>query len=377
MKRRQLLAASQALAWPWALSAAEAQIQTPATPPVVSANDVLRFPRDFGAHADHRTDWWYFTGQLNSGQGAQVRTWGFQVTFFRSRVDTAQGNLSRFAAHQLIMAHAALSDVQSGVLRHEQRLARTGFSLVEISSEDTQVTLRDWTLQRTGPIDQSRYETHVAAPDFSLDLTLTQTQPLLLQGQAGYSRKGPLPEQASHYYSQPQLHTEGTLRMRVPGQSAWQILPVKGKAWMDQEWSETYLAPEAVGWDWIGMNLDNGAALCAFRLRRADGSTLWAGGTYRAPGQPSRAFDATEVQFKPGRLWSSPATAARYPVEWAVATPVGRFVVQAVMDAQELSGSQSMGNIYWEGLSRLLDGQGRHLGQGYLEMTGYAGKVRM
>lgn len=372
MQRRQWLQSASAMgvlsSWAWPAVAAPG--------PVVSADQALQFPRDFGAHEDHRAEWWYFTGQLQSGQGAQRRPWGFQITFFRSRVDTAQGNASRFAAHQLIMAHAALTDVQGGVLRHEQRLARTGFSLAEASTEDTHVILRSWTLDRTGPADRSRYEARVSAPDFSLHLSFMQTQPTILQGQAGYSRKGPLPEQASHYYSQPQLRVQGQLRHRQGPQSAWQELPVQGRAWMDHEWSESYLAPEAVGWDWVGMNLDDGSALTAFRIRRADGSTLWTGGSFRAPGQAARAFNADEVQFKPGRLWQSPATSARYPVEWLLITPAGRFTVQAVLDAQELSGAHSVGNIYWEGLSRLLGANGQLVGQGYLEMTGYAGKLR-
>ncbi len=374
IQRRQWLKSASAmtalLGGPWPAMSA------PSPGPVISADQTLQFPRDFGAHDDYRAEWWYFTGHLQSGQGAQSRPWGFQITFFRSRVDAAQGNASSFAARQLVMAHVALTDVKSGMLLHEQRLARTGFSLAETSSDDTHVVLRDWSLQRTGPNDHSRYEAQVNAPDFSLKLALTQTQPMVLQGQAGYSRKGPLPEQASHYYSQPQLQVQGQLRHRPSAQGPWQDLPVQGRAWMDHEWSESYLAPEAVGWDWVGMNLDDGSALMAFRLRRADGSTLWAGGSFRAPGQAARAFEADAVQFKPGRLWNSPATSARYPVEWLLTTPAGRFTVQAVIDAQELSGPHSVGNIYWEGLSRLLDAKGRQVGQGYLEMTGYAGKLR-
>jgi predicted secreted hydrolase len=74
----------------------------------------------------------------------------------------------------------------------------------------------------------------------------------------GFSRKGPLPEQASHYYSRPQLRVSGS----VDGK------PVKGVAWFDHEWSTTVLDPSAAGWDWTGINLDDGSALVAFRIRR-------------------------------------------------------------------------------------------------------------
>jgi predicted secreted hydrolase len=251
-------------------------------------------------------------------------------------------------------------------LWHEQRLARTGFGLAQASPGDTQVNLRDWQLQRLGPMDQSRYLARVHTEQFALDLTLNQTQPLLLQGQAGYSRKGPMPEQASRYYSQPQLQLKGQLRWKD------QPLAVTGQAWMDHEWSEQMLAPDAVGWDWIGMNLQDGGTLMAFRLRRRDGSTLWAGGSHRPKGQPSRPFEPHEVSFQPGRRWQSPATGASYPMQWQITTPVGQFTVKSRLDAQELSAPQGIGNVYWEGLSDLLDAQGHQVGQGYLEMTGYA-----
>jgi predicted secreted hydrolase len=123
------------------------------------------------------------------------------------------------------------------------------------------------------------------------------------------------------------------------------------------------------------MNLRDGGALTAFRVRRADGSTAWAGGSHRAPGQPARIFKPDEISFTPGRTWQSPATHARYPVDWQIDTPIGRFGTRALLDAQELAGQQSTGTVYWEGLSELLDASGRVVGDGYLEMTGYTQRM--
>jgi predicted secreted hydrolase len=64
-------------------------------------------------------------------------------------------------------------------------------------------------------------------------------------------------------------------------------------------------------------------------------------------------------------------------VIWTVHTPAGRFTVQALLDAQELDSRSSTGTIYWEGLSALLDSAGRRVGIGYLEMTGYAGRLQL
>ena len=323
----------------------------------------LVFPRDHGAHPELRTEWWYVTGHLRAGE----REFGFQVTFFRSRVDAAQGMASQFAAKQLVFAHAALTDVAGGRLLHDQRIARAGFGIAQADSQDTRVALRDWSLVRT----PAGYQARVQSGAFALELLCAPTQPLLLQGRRGLSRKGPDPAQASYYYSQPQLGVSG--RVLLDGRP----LQVTGQAWLDHEWSEALLHPQAVGWDWIGMNLEDGSALTAFRLRRADGSTLWDGGSFRPRGGEAAIFAPGQTGFVAQRHWASPLSQARYPVEWSVRTPAGTYTVRAVIDAQELDSRTSTGAIYWEGLSDLLDGQGRRVGRGYLEMTGYAQPLRL
>ena len=324
----------------------------------------LQFPRDFGSHPELRTEWWYITGHAQSG----AREFGFQLTFFRSRVDDTQGMRSAFAAKQLVFAHAAVTDLQGRKLLHDQRIARAGFGIAQAGEADTDVRLRDWTLQRGA---DGRYQARLPAGDFALALDFTPTQPVLLQGSAGLSRKGPQLEQASYYYSEPQLATRG--RLTVQGQG----FDVVGTAWLDHEWSEALMHPEAVGWDWIGMNLDDGSALTAFHLRRADGSALWGGGSWRPRGGEARSFGADTVRFDAERRWASPRTRAAYPVQWRIDTPAGRFTVRALLDDQELDSRGSTGAVYWEGLSELLDDHGRRVGRGYLEMTGYAARLQL
>lgn len=350
----------------WLGLAALSGLAAPAAPAL--PRRTLSFPRDFGAHPDLRTEWWYVTGQVLAPGGREL---GFQLTFFRSRVDGTQNLRSRFAARQLLFAHAAVTDLAGGRLLHDQRIAREGFGLAQARTEDTDVQLHGWTLRRSGPVEGSRYEARLDAPDFALELELLSTQPLLLQGDGGLSRKGPQPRQASYYYSRPQMRVQGQVRLHG------QRLAVQGRAWLDHEWSEEILHPEAQGWDWVGMNLDDGRALTAFRLRRADGSSLWDGGSWRVPGEAARIFPAGSVRFLPRRWWISPLTQARYPVEWELQTPAGTFGVSARLDAQELDSRPTTGAVYWEGLSQLSDSQGRPLGQGYLEMTGYAAPLRL
>ena len=360
LRRRALLGLGALGLWPGAAPG------LPARP--------LQFPRDHGSHPQLRTEWWYITGHAE----AAGRHWGFQVTFFRSRVDATQGLHSAFAAKQLLFAHAALTDVQGQRLHHDQRIARTGFGVAEASESDTLVHLHDWSLTRSGqaadPFHGSRYAARIEGTGFGLDLLCNTTQPVLLQGQQGLSRKGPDPAQASYYYSQPQLQVRGSLVLQGQRMA---IDTARARAWLDHEWSEALMHPEAVGWDWIGMNLHDGSALTAFRLRRADGSALWAGGSFRAAGQSVQTFDADAVAFVPLRWWRSPHSGARYPVQWQVSTPVGRFEVRARVERQELDSSGSTGAIYWEGLSTLHAMNGTQAGQGYLEMTGYARPLRL
>jgi predicted secreted hydrolase len=349
MRRRPLLAALPALALAraaWAL------------PP-----RRISFPADHGAHPELRTEWWYITGYAEQGG----RSFGFQVTFFRTRVDATQDMQSRFAAKQLLFAHAAVTDVQGGKLLHDQRIARAGFGIAEAATQDARLRLRDWSLVREG----EAWHAVVPAGDFQLDLRCVPTQPVLLQGKLGLSRKGPEEQQASYYYSQPQLAVSGKLALQG------RELQVTGRAWMDHEWSEAYLAAEAVGWDWLGMNLDDGSALTAFRIRRKDGSTLWDGGSFRSARGDLYVSSPGETQFEPHRKWTSPLSGATYPVEWGLRTPADFYTVRAVIDNQELDSRASTGAIYWEGLSELLDSSGKRVGRGYLEMTGYASRLRL
>ena len=329
----------------------------------------LAFPRDFGAHPEARIEWWYATGAL---QAAQMR-YGFQITFFRVATGVAERHPSRFAASQLVFAHAALSDLGQRRLRHDERIARSGFGIAEAAVADTDVLLRDWRFRREGPAERSRYLARMPATGagFGFDLVLETTQPVLLQGVGGLSRKGPRVEQASRYYSQPQLAVAGTLSLDGVA------LPVTGRAWLDHEWSDAFLDPDAVGWDWIGMNLDDGSALTAFRVRHRDGSALYAGGSFRPPGALAVDFGPSAVSFNPLRRWTSPASKATYPVECTIETPAGRYVVKALLDNQELDSRASTGAIYWEGLSDLFDANGRRVGGGYLEMTGYAAPLTL
>lgn len=323
----------------------------------------LRFPRDAGAHPGHRIEWWYATGHLDPAGGGP--SLGFQVTFFRVRNPDAESNPSRFSPRQLLFAHAALADPAQGRLLHDQRSARMLAGLVEASVADTDVRIEDWSLRREG----RGYRTRIAAEAFTLDLAFEGTQPPMLQGDRGFSRKGPEARHASYYYSEPQLRVTG--RVLVKGAAR----EVSGVAWLDHEWSSELLAPEAAGWDWLGANLDDGSALMAFRIRGKDGGTLWASGAWRARGGATTALSGDDVQFTPRRAWRSARTGTTYPVAMDVRAGGRTYRLEPLMDDQELDARASTGTLYWEGAVRLEGAPGSVGGRGYLELTGYAERV--
>ncbi len=340
-----------------AFALAACAVHAEAFEPVVPGH-ALEFPRDRGAHPGHRIEWWYATGHLESPRGPL----GFQVTFFRVRNPRADAQPGRFSPRQILFAHAAIADPARGRLMHDQRTARALDGLVEARGGETDVRLDDWSFVREG----SAYRARIEADGFALDLALAPTQEVLLQGERGFSRKGPAAAQASYYYSEPQLAVQGTLREKGAAP-----LAVTGRAWLDHEWSSEALAADAAGWDWLGANLDDGAALMAFRIRAKDGAVLWTDGVLRPRDAPPERFAGAQVRFDVRRRWRSPRSGVEYPVAMDVTLGGRRWTLEPLMDAQELDARASTGTLYWEGSVRL---SGAGAGWGYLELTGYSGR---
>jgi len=329
----------------------------------VSPESVPEFPRDHGSHPEFRTEWWYITAWTRDSAGRDL---GVQITFFRNRPGVAESGASRFAPRQLLFAHAAVADPRTARLQHDQRAARAGFGLAEAATTTTDVHIGDWSLR----LDGSTYKARIPARDFDLDLAFTaQAQPLL-QGVHGTSRKGPRPQQASHYYSRPHLGVNGTIAMAGRSQD------VRGTAWLDHEWSSDYLAPEARGWDWVGINFEDGSSLMAFRIRDSGGGAFWAGGALQDRHGATRNLQPSEIRFTPTRRWRSPRTGIDYPVAFAIRAGDVDITLEPLMNDQELDSRASVGTIYWEGAVRAFAG-GREIGRGYLELTGYGDALKL
>ena len=333
--------------------------------PDVISGRALVFPRDHGSHPAFRTEWWYITGWVQDAQG---NDFGVQVTFFRSRPGVQEENPSAFAPKQIVFAHAALADarLRPSATRpaHGTRRTRPGRSRRRRTPGYGSKTGRwSWALAAT-PRGSQR------ASSISISRS-SRLSPCCSKGEGGFSRKGPKPVQASYYYSRPHLAARGTIT--VEGKT----LMVKGQAWLDHEWSSEYLAADAAGWDWIGINLSDGGALMAFRIaRKIRQGCLGGRDLARCSRSSARVCARVKCGSRPVRRWRSPRSGTEYPVAMSVTAGDLTLDLEPLMDDQELDARVSTGAIYWEGAVRAMR-KGEEVGRGYLELTGYGQDLQL
>jgi predicted secreted hydrolase len=327
----------------------------------------LAFPRDHGAHFEYRTEWWYVTGSLTDDR---QRRYGFQITFFRQGIEPGQPapGESRLRARQIVAAHLAIADISERRFHHAERLRRVAGGLAGASQVDLEVWLDDWRMARA---DDGLIIMTARDPEqgFGLDLELRPERELVHHGERGYSQKGEAIGNASAYLSWTRLAVEGEVLL-ADGQQA-----VSGAAWFDHEWGTSQLGGGVVGWDWFSLRLDDGRDLMLYRLREAGGGAARhsSGTVVNVDGSVSTlARDDATIEVL--ERWISPATGARYPIRWRLRVPADDIdlEVRALLAAAELDGSATTGVIYWEGP---VEAVGSQSGEGYVEMTGYAGTL--
>ena len=324
------------------------------------------FPADLGPHPEFRTEWWYYTGNLESADRRHV---GFQLTFFRTALApperVAVRRASAWSASQLYLAHFALTDTAGRRFHAWSRSSRGALGLAGARAHPFRVWLEDWSA--TGEADGGLpMRLRAAEGDVAVDLVLAGEKPVALQGDRGLSRKGPEPGNASYYYSLTRMSARGTVR--VGGAS----LDVSGLAWMDREWSTSALGPDLVGWDWLALQLDDGRDVMVYRLRRRDGTAdPHSAGAVIAVDGATRPLVAGDVTLDVLDHWTSPRSRVRYPSRWRLAIPDAALSLEIVprLADQELI----VGTRYWEGAVRIEGtAAGRPIaGRGYVELVGY------
>lgn len=320
------------------------------------------FPRDHHSHPAFRNEWWYLTGNLEAVDG---REFGYQLTFFRIALapeGAAPARMSDWAAREVWMAHAAVTDIRGNQHYHGQRLARGAAGLAGDSGPPFRLWLDDWHISGGDPVFP--WQISATTGEFGIQLELTPRRDVILQGNNGLSQKSAAEGNASYYYSITRLATAGNITV---GGNSYQV---RGLSWLDREWSTSALGDNQTGWDWFSLQLENGGDLMLYRLREQGETTdPHSAGSYLAPDNRQRGLTVTDFELDATRWWQSP-TGSRYPVAWRLRVP-GEGLdlqVEALVDDQEML----TGVRYWEGAVDVRSAEsGERVGQGYLEMTGY------
>ena len=332
----------------------------------------LEFPRDHGAHPGHRTEWWYFTGNLHSTDG---KLFGFQLTFFRRQISPPGANnewpdpASAWRTQQIYLAHAAVSDVAQKRHLHADSISRGALKLAGVEQQPPQtiVYLKTWSAR----LSSESQVLEVDTDEFAYKLFLVPKKPPVLHGLAGYSLKGSTPERASCYYSYTQLDVSGSLTLGA------KTFSVSGQGWMDHEFSSASLEPGIIGWDWFSLQLSDRTEIMLFFLRTSDGRiSPVSGGTFVDPVGRTTTLGKEDIAVTTLDTWKSPHSKAVYPSRWRLQVlpyALDLLVFPNLAD-QEMLTSESTGVTYWEG-SVSIRGTKEAIaiqGLGYVELTGYA-----
>lgn len=326
------------------------------------------FPADHGAHPRFRTEWWYYTGHLMTGND---RRFGFQLTFFRRGIahPDVQANPSRWAIRDLYLAHFALTDVANQRFRYAEKISRAGLGRAGAEERLLHVWIDRWEAKGS-TADATVHRLRADGDGVAIDLTLEPSKPPVVHGHHGLSLKGNEPGQASHYYSLTRLTTRGTVTL---DQAHFQV---EGDSWMDHEFGSADLGSGLVGWDWFGLQLNDGMELMVYRIRHADGTAAGvSSGTLVFPDGEIRHLNASDFRLEALDSWVSPTSGARYPARWRLTLPDVplQLTITPVVADQELVTRRSTQVTYWEGAVRILGTHaGRSVeGRGYTELTGY------
>ncbi len=326
---------------------------------------VFKFPRDHAAHEDFRTEWWYYTGHLET---QDHKKYGYELTFFRNGMAKADDrDHSPWKLNNVYLAHFAVSDIGDKKFHYFQKLNRGGQGPAGANSENYYVYNETWFVERLGKHTVLRAD----SPGFAIHLDLDSAKPEVVHGENGVSQKAACKGCASHYYSLTRMQTDGFIY--VDGKPA----AVTGTSWMDHEFGSNQLTNEQVGWDWFSVQLSNNTELMLYLMRNAKGGIdPNSSGTVVRPDGSTRHLKIDDFKVTATKKWKSPTSNGVYPMEWLVEVPSEqcKLKVTPAFEGQELETDKSTGVTYWEGASSAegVFQQKPVKGEAYVEMTGYS-----
>jgi predicted secreted hydrolase len=326
-----------------------------------------RFPRDHFSHPSYQTEWWYYTGNLSTGDGRQF---GFELTFFRFRPNDSSGKTEPnrvWFPGEIYIAHFAVTDIADRRFYHLERVNRAGPGLAGVDEGQGRIWNGNWSA-RWLSFQPIRQQLQAVSANARLVLTLNSLKPIVIHGKNGVSQKGPKPGEASHYYSLTRVAASGTLSFE--GRN----FEVSGLAWMDREFFSSVEGDPVAGWDWMSIQLNTNEEVMLYRLRLNDGTVSgYSSATFVDAGGKSEFLDSRQFSIQPLQTWRSPATGAGYPVAWEIELPSKQLRLRLTAAATDQELINKTTRNYWEGAVRYTGSESGTAvtGVGYLEMTGY------
>ncbi len=333
------------------------------------------FPQDHFSHPEFKTEWWYYSGHLQS-LVQDKRSFGYQLTFFRTGLTReTKKQKSKWSIRDLYFAHLAITDESRGKFEYLEKISRgslgeAGASPYKAGEKTFRIWIEDWSVEGTGPSLQN-HSLKAGDKRFGVELLLTPERNPIIHGQKGISQKGQGEGYASHYYSIPRLKTEGKIFLQN------KELPVQGISWMDHEFGSSQLREYQVGWDWFSIQLDNRMELMFYQIRHRDGQIdPYSSGTLILPDGTYQHLPKKEFQIEVLDQWKSSKSGALYPSNWRIRVPAHQIelTLSPTVKNQELITKESTRVTYWEGSVKV---EGKYQGSpinglGYAELTGYA-----
>ena len=350
----------------------------------------LAFPRDDGPH-DRLTEWWYYTGHLQTTSG---RRFGFEAVIFRAERSTVPTAWA---------SHLALTDEQNGEFFYAQRSEigpqvdrspnvagiPTGFDLQvaglspALVAAGAPASAAPWRLAGAGGVHDieaglTSEEAVAAGATFSLDLHLLDADDVVPHDDDGFVDFGPAG--TSYYYSRTRMDAAGSVT--IDGEE----LDVQGIGWFDHQWGD--FVSVGGGWDWFAINLDAGCGedprdqepCLATRdvtlsvVRDAAGAPVLVYGTLVDAGSAPVRLDADDFELETIGSWTSQATGRTWPSGWRITIGDDVIELQPTVLDQELDTRATTGVVYWEGSQRVRatrDGVPINA-EAYVEITRYS-----
>jgi len=328
----------------------------------------VELPRDLYAHAGAQTEWWYYTGHIETRAG---RRFGFELVFFKRRTDLDRFGVVplRLIANPLYLAHFAITDESRATFRYEHRKSANGLLDLPAHARAKRYELRlgNWSVREVAGAHRLRA---TLGDDLIFEVDLRPMKPAALNGQQGIGVSFKDEGEASRYFSYTRMAARGRITWGGATESC------TGAAWMDREFGTWRTTEKQHGWDWFSVQLATGAEVMVYHLRdRAGRLSEFSSGTFVDAAGRWTHLTFADFTLEATTHWRSPHTGVDYPSGWRLRVPHEQIDlnITPVFKDQELDTRGTTMIVYWEGACTVAGRHGETTtdGRAYVELVGY------